>query len=278
MAGIRSHVRGNIVGYVALFFALSGGALAVTTAAKNSVNSRAIINGQVMRPDLRANAVNSSKVADGSLSGGDLGDGSVSGGDVGDGSLSGSDIGDSSLSGADIGAGSLTGGDVAADSMGTREVDEVALDATLQRSLSSGCSTGKALADIGNFGDPTCASILPQAYAFIRTGGCCSGAPPLNPPVVLSGRGVTSVSNNSTGQYQVHFDSSLLPQGGVSTCVPMLSKGTNDNAFGLQGEISFIARSFSSDILTVVHRNAAGSPANIHTGGGGDGFSIALFC
>ena len=72
MRKLSLHVRRNAVGYVALFFALAGGAYATTIAAPNSVNSQAIINGQVKPPDLATGAVTASKVAPNSLTGGQI--------------------------------------------------------------------------------------------------------------------------------------------------------------------------------------------------------------
>lgn len=80
-----------VVALVALFVALSGTALAFTLAA-NSVKSKNIVNGQVKLPDLAGNAVNSSKVKDGSLGGADVTDGSLSGNDIDESSLAGGQI------------------------------------------------------------------------------------------------------------------------------------------------------------------------------------------
>lgn len=67
---LRAHVRSNAIAYVALFFALGGGAYAATSLAPaDSVNSAAIINGQVKSPDLASAAVSASKVAANSLTG-----------------------------------------------------------------------------------------------------------------------------------------------------------------------------------------------------------------
>jgi hypothetical protein len=74
---ISSHIRSNVVGYVALFFAFTGGAYAVTIAPKNSVVSRSIKNRQVKKADLAANAVNGSKVADDTLTGADVNEASL---------------------------------------------------------------------------------------------------------------------------------------------------------------------------------------------------------
>ena len=77
-----------------------------------------------------------------------------------------------------------------------------------------------------------------RIYAFVRTGGCCGGAPALDPPQVINGRGVTAAKVAGTGQYEVTFDTSLLPGGSVLNCVPLVSEGSQDAAFPIDGEIS----------------------------------------
>jgi hypothetical protein len=80
--------------------------LAMTTAAyavgANSVNSRAIINGQVKTVDLAKNSVNSAKLADGKVKGIDLADGSVGSKDLADGSVGTTDIADGGVGPEDI--------------------------------------------------------------------------------------------------------------------------------------------------------------------------------
>lgn len=66
MSQLRSHVQRHVVGYIALFVAL-GGTAAAFTLPEDSVRSRHIVNGQVRRVDLGANAVNSAKVANATL-------------------------------------------------------------------------------------------------------------------------------------------------------------------------------------------------------------------
>jgi hypothetical protein len=58
MAGkFSNHVRGNVVGYIALFFALGlGSAWAATELDKNEVKSKHIGKGQVKAKDLGKNA------------------------------------------------------------------------------------------------------------------------------------------------------------------------------------------------------------------------------
>jgi hypothetical protein len=70
---IRRHLRSNIVGYVALFIALTAGAYAAGLP-KNSVGSKQIKNGGVANRDLASSSVDSAKVADGSLTTADFGE------------------------------------------------------------------------------------------------------------------------------------------------------------------------------------------------------------
>jgi hypothetical protein len=69
------HIRGNLVGYIALFFALSAGAYALP--GHNKVRSDDIKNGQVKLGDLASNSVNSPKVVDNSLTGSDVAEASL---------------------------------------------------------------------------------------------------------------------------------------------------------------------------------------------------------
>ena len=78
MGSIRAHVRGNIVGYVALFFALSASAYAAGLA-PDSVRSKHIKDGQVQQADIAPDAIVSSNVLNGSLGGSDLGSNTVGG-------------------------------------------------------------------------------------------------------------------------------------------------------------------------------------------------------
>jgi hypothetical protein len=74
----RAHLRANVVGYIALFVALSGGvAWANHPGGENTISSIDIINGQVKTPDLNDGAVNSNKVEDQTLTMADLASNSV---------------------------------------------------------------------------------------------------------------------------------------------------------------------------------------------------------
>ena len=64
------HIRANVVGYVGVFLALTGSAVALP--GHDSVRSDDIVNGQVKRADVARNAVNGGKVANGTLGGPDI--------------------------------------------------------------------------------------------------------------------------------------------------------------------------------------------------------------
>jgi len=75
-ARLRRHIRSNVIGYVALFVALSGSAYAVT-APRNSISSKSIRNGQVKSPDLQDNGVASVDLQDNGVQSRDIQDAGV---------------------------------------------------------------------------------------------------------------------------------------------------------------------------------------------------------
>jgi hypothetical protein len=81
LSRFRSHVRHNVVGYVALFFALSGVAYAAGPL-KPGDPAGGDLSGTYPNPSIAANAVNSAKVSDDSLTGDDVNESSL--GKVGD--------------------------------------------------------------------------------------------------------------------------------------------------------------------------------------------------
>lgn len=110
---IRGHIRSNVIGYIALFFALSTGS-AVALSGSNTVQSDDLGPGaQVKAPDVADNAVNSADVVNNSLTGNDVN------------ALTGADVTNDSLTTSDVN--NLTGGDVVNDSLTGADVNESTL-------------------------------------------------------------------------------------------------------------------------------------------------------
>jgi hypothetical protein len=98
---ISSHLRSNVVGYLALFLALSGGAYAMT-APRNSVVSTSIKNGQVKSVDLGTSAVGGSDLATGSVGSAEIRIGAVGTSELADGSVGSADIGNGAVTPAKL--------------------------------------------------------------------------------------------------------------------------------------------------------------------------------
>jgi hypothetical protein len=148
---VLHHVRANMVGYMALFFALGGVSYAATLAPPNSVNSQAIINGQVATPDLAANAIKADEfcimgscvgskeianhaVSTSELAAGAVGSAQLASGAVGPAQIAGSAVGTTQLAAnavrsAQVADGSLTGADIASNSITGAHVKDGSLSA-----------------------------------------------------------------------------------------------------------------------------------------------------
>jgi hypothetical protein len=103
-ARIFRHIRSNIVGYVAMFIALSGTAYAVDgpLAGQNQVGSEDIINGEVKNADLGADSVASGKIQDQQVKNADLSIGASSSNTIADGGIQGIDVRNDTLTGTQI--------------------------------------------------------------------------------------------------------------------------------------------------------------------------------
>ena len=97
---VAAHIRGNVVGYVAIFlFAIGGTASAIDgpLADQNQVGSEDIINEEVKREDLGSNAVRTGKVLDETLLAEDIAAGAVASPEVLTNSLTTVDLGTDSV-------------------------------------------------------------------------------------------------------------------------------------------------------------------------------------
>ena len=148
---IRTHIRSNVIGYIALFLVVTGGT-AQALQGQNTVFSDDIVNNEVKTADidtravtsnrLAANSVKAGTVVNDSLTGLDIK--SIRGGEVADDSLTGADV--ASLTGADVTDGSLGGADVGGDSITGSEVNEGTLGEVPSATLGG---TGRSQTDGG---------------------------------------------------------------------------------------------------------------------------------
>jgi hypothetical protein len=128
-----------IVSCVALFLALSGGALAAGIA-KNSVRSAQIVDRSVRTVDLRDNAVNSQKIAPDAVTGEEIAENAVESPEVAPESLTAADLGDNSVGASEIVADSVGSSELGAVTVRTNTI-QVAKGAP--GSVSVNCAVGE---------------------------------------------------------------------------------------------------------------------------------------
>ena len=120
---IRNHLRSNVVGYLALFVALSGTAIALP--ATNTVFSDDIVNGEVKSKDISdTNGVRSADVRDDDKTGGGL-----AAVDLARGSVGGSEIATDGVGSPEIKAEAVRRSELATDGVGRLEIAENAVGA-----------------------------------------------------------------------------------------------------------------------------------------------------
>jgi hypothetical protein len=123
MRSIRTHIRTSIVGYVALFFALSAGAYAAGLA-PDTVKSKHIKDNQVKTADVRDD-----NLAGGGLTGDDIVESSLTGVPVGANTVGSGQVIDDSLGAADLGPDSVQSSELATDAVGSGQVIDDSLGA-----------------------------------------------------------------------------------------------------------------------------------------------------
>jgi hypothetical protein len=160
---IRNHIRSNVVGYVAVFIALSGTAYAVDgpLPGQDTVGSADIIDNDVRTEDIRDGNVNTSDIDSEAVTTGKITNGEVRSADVADDStgfaLTGTDIANSTLGSDDLANGAVTGaklglfavsstrispGAVSESKLNTNAVDPEALAAINERRVSDTVGPG----------------------------------------------------------------------------------------------------------------------------------------
>jgi hypothetical protein len=107
MREVLTHVRSNVVAYVALFAALGGTAYA---------------GSEISGGDVRNNSLTGKDVRNGSLTGADEKDGSLKGADIADGSIGGADVANGAIGAAQLANGAVGSAQVADGAIGSAQL------------------------------------------------------------------------------------------------------------------------------------------------------------
>jgi hypothetical protein len=124
---IARHLRANVVGYVAVFIALSGTAMALP--GKKSVKSDDLAPAAVKAKAIKAAAVTNSKLAEGAVTSAKVADGALVSGDLANSAVTEPKLADDAVSRRTIVAGTINGGKLANGSVDSQKVNNGSLTA-----------------------------------------------------------------------------------------------------------------------------------------------------
>ena len=130
---LRNHLRSNVIGYVALFVALSGTAVASHPGGADTISSADIINNEVRTEDIR----------DANLTTADIRADSITTGKIADGEVRSGDVLDESLGAADLDADSVNASELVSGAVGTFEIG---VNEVLSRNIALGEVNGGDIA------------------------------------------------------------------------------------------------------------------------------------
>ena len=154
-ARARAHLRCNVVGYVALFCALTIAPAFAASLPKNSVTTKQIKNGEVKKKDIGLSAVDGGRIADGTVASADLAD---------------QGVGPQDLAVDSVGPAAVIN-----DSLGGQEINEGSLDTSvLQARVAGQCTSGFAVRSIAANGGVSCED-LPDGNPTGPAGGVLGG-------------------------------------------------------------------------------------------------------
>jgi hypothetical protein len=180
---IRTLVRQQWAGLIALFLVLTGGtALATHPGGQNTISTGDIQNGQVKTDDIGTGEVKVADVGQGAVATDEIVNGQVKAADLGDGEVRTAEIANGQVKTADIGAGEVRSSNVANDNLTGNDVANNSL---------KGADVDESTLDIGD---------TARAYARVNPLGC-TGTPGTCTPA--QSKGVSSVTRDDTGLYCV---------------------------------------------------------------------------
>ena len=248
---IRNHIRSNVVGYVALFFAITGSAVALD--GSDTVFSDDIVNGEVTRSDLRTAAVNGPKIAADSVVNEKLADDAVAGAEVLDASIANADLADGAVGTNKIQDGAITSAKVLDDNQagGGLGPQDLATNAVAQAEIATDGVTATEVAndsiDAGEIVDFGLSNQdIGVLFAEVQANGTLDNS---------SGGGVT-VTKVGTGTYEVDFAHQ------INTCTAVATPGPSGSSAPTVGEVAVADRSGNLEAVFVDTNTSAGAAAD----------------
>ena len=235
---VTAHLRSNVVGYVALFIALTGTVYAasgkhVKHAPANSVVSRSIKDGQVKHRDVHANAVDSARIADGSVTKTDLGPDAVDSSKILDGTVANSDLGPDAVDSSKILDGTVANSDLGPDAVDSSKI--------LDASIGGGdLGSGSVSADTVLDGSLTGQDVENRGLSDSDIGS----------PAQISGADIGSIPANSCLDLQINFGSWQVGE--------LIILAARDGRFGGSGL-------FFTPLVSAVAGSASGRVCNVTT-------------
>ncbi|MGI9019210.1 MAG: hypothetical protein ACR2G3_00680 [Solirubrobacterales bacterium] len=182
---IRSHLRSNVYGLIAIFIAVGGTAYAADgpLPGQNQVGSADIINGEVKPADLDSDAVRTGKVLDNTLTSADIADdttaGALTGTDIASETITALDIADDAVGKSEIGTGAVGQDEIASSGVGGAEIatsavgtDEIAPGAVRSEDILNG---GVGAADVTPVVTRTSTITISTSGFFAVTASCNLG-------------------------------------------------------------------------------------------------------
>jgi hypothetical protein len=180
-ARVRAHIRSNVVGYVAVFIALSGSAYAIDgpLPGQNQVGSADIIDQEVKQQDLGSNTVATGKIIDGDVGAADLGQGSVASAEVSDDSLTKADLDGKSVGAFELDGSTFRSEDIRAQFVGFGKAYGIPTDAIQSDEISDGTIQPADLANEAK--GPLGFEFADNDTGIICNNGCVEGSLALPP-------------------------------------------------------------------------------------------------
>ncbi|MQA75553.1 MAG: hypothetical protein GEU88_14640 [Solirubrobacterales bacterium] len=228
---IRNHLRSNAIAYLALFFALSGTAMALP--GSNTVFSDDITNGEVKTPDLANAGVTGPKLSNNAVNSPKILDQGVKSIDIGNDQVLSADVRDDTFA-----SGGLAAVDLQANSVGSAEIQTDAVQATeiANDSIDSGeiVDFGLSNQDVG------------VLFAEVSATGALDN----------SSGGVSVIKLGGSGNYEVDFARN------ITACSAVATIGPSGGGSAL-GEVNVADRGGNVEAVFVDTNTSAGAGADL---------------